>query len=346
MTAGLLDRLDPRHYEAVARLILPDPIVGWVASGLGEPSDNEAAFARWRLLPRALSGTPPPQPSTKLLGVEAAAPIGVAPIGLMAALHPDGEVAAATATARSGSVFVVSVNATTSIEDIAAAAPDAHLWFQLYNWSDRGALSEVVSRAERAGCRAIVPLVNTPLPVAHVPAAAGFRLPAGLELAHGAAGHGLETGLDDDYIAWLASITQLPIVAKGVMHPDDARRMLAAGASAVWISNHGGRQLPRSVATLDALPAIAEAVGDDAEIYLDGGARSGTDVLIALALGARAVFMGRPSCWALAVGGAAGLERALVSFRDELIEAATLCGVGNLAAVPSDVVVRPERPTD
>jgi 4-hydroxymandelate oxidase len=339
MSDALVERLHPRDYEVVARMLLSDPVIGWVTSGLGGDSDNEAAFRRRRLLPRALAGIQKSDATATLLGTPISTPIGVAPIGIMRALHEDGEIAVATGAASAGSVMVVGVNATTSIEDLASAVPDANLWLQLYNWSDRTALAAVVERAEAAGCKAIVPLVNTPLPVAHVPWQAGFGLPAGAELAHGAAGQGLEAGLGWDWLGWLASITSLPVVAKGIMHPDDAVRALDAGASAVWVSNHGGRQVPRSIATLDALVAVADRVSDRAEVYVDGGARSGTDVLIALASGARAVFVARPVCWGLAVGGAEGVHRVLDTLGSELIEEATMCGVASCVDVPREVVL-------
>ena len=339
MSDALVERLDANDYEVVARLLLPDPVIGWVTSGLGGDSDNVAAFGRRRLLPRVLGGFEKSDAATTLLGTKVAAPVGVAPIGLMRALHADGEMAVATGVASAGSLMVVGVNSTTPIEDLASTVPDANLWLQLYNWSDRAALAAVIERAEAAGCKAIVPLVNTPLPVSHVPWQAGFGLPAGAELAHGAAGHDLAAGLDWDWLGWLASTTSLPVVAKGIMHPDDAVRALDAGASAVWVSNHGGRQVPRSIATLDALAAVADAVSDRAEVYVDGGVRSGTDVLIALALGARAVFAGRPVCWGLAVGGAEGVQRVLETLATELIEEATMCGVESCIDVPREVVV-------
>jgi 4-hydroxymandelate oxidase len=231
------------------------------------------------------------------------------------------------------------INATVPIEEVRAAAPDAALWFQLYGWPDRDALAEVVARAEAAGCGALVPLVNTPVPYPHVPASIGFRLPAGMELAHGAAAHGLDATLDDAWLAWLASLGGLPVVPKGILHPDDARRAVDAGARGIIVSGHGGRQLPRSVAPLEALPAIVDAVGDRVEVYLDGGIRSGTDVLIALARGARAVFVGRAACWGLAVGGDEGVRRVLDRLRDQLALEAATCGIADCTQVPRDLLV-------
>jgi 4-hydroxymandelate oxidase len=339
MSGSLMDRLDPHHYHAVARLILDAPTAAWVDAGDGPPSDNVAAFSRYRLLARVLSGTPEISTETTLLGTPARMPIGLAPIGVQRALHADGELAMVTGAARAGAVMVVPVNATTPIAEIAAAQPGATLWFQLYNWKDREALERVVDEATVAGAKAIVPLVNTPLPVAHTPPSAGFRLPPGVELAHDAARHDLDATIDWAWLSWLVGMSKVPVVPKGILHPDDARRAVDAGCPAVLLSNHGGRQVPRSVATLSALPAVASAVGGQAQVYLDGGVRSGTDVLIALALGARAVFVGRLACWGLAVGGADGVARVLEMLRTELVEEAGMCGVTDLGSIPDGLLV-------
>jgi 4-hydroxymandelate oxidase len=339
MSGALLDRLEPRHYPAVGRLVLDAPTIAWVEAGDGPPSDNVAAFARYRLLPRVLTAPSDVRSATTLLGTAVTAPIGIAPIGLQRALHPDGEVAMAAGAARAGVVMIVPVNATTPVAEVASAASDAALWFQLYNWPDRNALAAVIEEAARAGVKAIVPLVNTPLPVPHTPASAGFRLPAGLSLAHGAAHHDLDATIDWEWLRWLVGVTSLPVVPKGILHPDDAQRAIDAGCPAVIVSNHGGRQVPRSVATLTALVGVAWAVGAQAEVYLDGGVRSGTDVLIALALRARAVFVGRLACWGLAVGGSEGVVRVLESLRAELLAEAGMCGVTDVAEIPDGLIV-------
>jgi 4-hydroxymandelate oxidase len=339
MTDPLLERLDPRHFATVARLVLPTPTSAWIDSGAGPDSENEAAFARRRLLPRVLVDVREVELGTRLLGAEVSMPVGIAPFAAQSAIHPAGEPATARAAARVGTLAVLPVNATTDIADVAAAAPDAVLWLQLYNWADRDAIAELVARAERAGVRALVPLVNTPVAVPHVPAAAGFRLPAGVAFAHGAADKALDARIDAGYLRWLTGLTSLPVVAKGVLHPDDARRAVDAGARGVIVSNHGMRQLPRSVATIDALDGVTQAVGSDAEVYLDGGVRSGADVLIALALGARAVLVGRPVCWGLAVGGEEGVVRVLDGLRAELSSDAALCGLTDLRSIPRDLVV-------
>lgn len=340
MGDALLDRLDPQHFRQVARLLLSNPILGWVDAGEDAASDNPGAFARYRLMPRVLRDVSAVKTATTILGRAQRTPIGIAPMGIQKALHPDGEAATARGAEQAGAVFIAPVNATIPIGDIAAAAPGATIWLQLYNWTDRDALAGVIAQAEAAGVAAIVPLVNTPLPASHTPSSVGFRLPAGVTLAHGAGDQGaLESRNDFGYLEWMAGITRLPIVPKGITHPDDARRALDSGAKAILVSNHGNRQVGRAVATLDALPGVVAAVAGRAEVYLDGGVRSGTDALIALALGAHAVFVGRSVCWGLAVGGAEGVARVLGTFTDELALEAGMCGVTDVTQLPDDLVV-------
>jgi 4-hydroxymandelate oxidase len=339
----LLGRLDPRDFETVARLVLDTPTYEWVRAGdVPGPSasDNTDAFGRWRLLPRALVDVASVDLSVDVLGTRISSPVMVAPVALHRALHPGGEIAAARGVAAAGSVLVLATNASVAIDDVAAACPDASLWLQLYNWTDRDALRALIGRAEAAGCRALVPTVNTALAAAHVPRTVGFRPPAGVSFAHFEVSPPLDATLGWSYIEWLASVSSLPVIPKGVLHPDDARRAVDAGAQGMILSNHGGRQLPRSVATVDALPAVAAAVGDRIPVFLDGGVRSGGDVLLALALGARAVFVGRPAMWGLAVGGAEGVERVLGRLRDELALEAALAGVASLRAIPADLYTR------
>lgn len=316
------------------------PTFEWIRSGSGSEfgGDNEAAFARRRLRPSVLVDVSDVRTETTLLGASVSLPVMVGPMGLQRAVHPDGELAMAAGAARAGSLFIVAVNATTSIEEIAAAQPKLPLWFQLYNWDDRDALAGVIARAEAAGCRAIVPLVNTPIGVNHTSAKIGFRLPAGAKFAHFESSPGLIASNTWEYLAWLRSVTSLPIVPKGIMTAADAARAVDAGAAGIIVSNHGGRQLARSISTLDALADVVQGAGG-AEVYLDGGVRSGGDVLIALALGARAVLVGRPVMWGMALGGADGVARVLDDLRIGLAEDAGMCGIADIAAVPRDLVV-------
>ena len=316
------------------------PTFEWIRSGSGSEfgGDNEAAFARRRLRPSVLVDVSDVRTETTVLGASVSVPVMVGPMGLQRAVHPDGELAMAEGAARAGSLFIVAVNATTSIEEIAAAQPKLPLWFQLYNWDDRDALAGVIARAEAAGCRAIVPLVNTPIGVKHTSAKIGFRLPAGAKFAHFESSPGLIASNTWEYLAWLRSVTSLPIVPKGIMTAADAARAVDAGAAGIIVSNHGGRQLARSISTLDALADVVQGAGG-AEVYLDGGVRSGGDVLIALALGARAVLVGRPVMWGMALGGADGVARVLDDLRIGLAEDAGMCGIADIAAVPRDLVV-------
>lgn len=316
------------------------PTYEWICSGSGSEfgGDNEAAFARRRLRPSVLVDVSDVRTETTLLGASVSAPVMIGPMGLQRAVHPDGELAMAAGAAQAGSLFIVAVNATTSIEEIAAAQPKLPLWFQLYNWDDRDALAAVIARAEAAGCRAIVPLVNTPIGVNHTSPKIGFRLPAGAKFAHFESSPGLIASNTWEYLAWLRSVTSLPIVPKGIMTAADAARAVDAGAAGIIVSNHGGRQLPRSISTLDALADVVQGARGT-EVYLDGGVRSGGDVLIALALGARGVLVGRPVMWGMALGGAEGVARVLDHLRIGLAEDAGICGIADVNAVPRDLVV-------
>lgn len=343
VSASLIDRLDPAAFADVARHVLDRPTYDWIASGSADAQslrDNEAAYLRWRLRPRVLVDVGTVTTTTTLLGAEVAAPIGVAPMGLQKVIHPDGELAMAEGVARAGGLLICAVNATVSVDDVAKAQPGLPFWLQLYNWDDRDALAGVVARAEAAGCRAIVPLVNTPIGVSHTPWHVGFRgLPAGVTFAHFERSPGLTPSNTWEYLEWLASRTSLPIVPKGVTNGEDAARAVDAGAKGILVSNHGGRQLSRSLATLDALPEVVAAVKGRAEVYVDGGIRTGTDVLVALALGAKAAFVGRPAAWGLALGGADGVARVLETIKATLADDAGLCGISDLASIPPGVVV-------
>ncbi len=340
MSDSLVARLDPHAYQEIARHVLDTPTYQWIRSGSGDgfEGDNEAAFRRRRLRPSVLVDVSRVATATTVLGAPISAPIVVGPMGLQRAAHPEGELAMAAGAAQAGSLLTVAVNATTSIEDIATAAPGLPLWFQLYNWDDRDALAGVIARAEAAGTKAIVPLVNTPIGVNHTSPQLGFRLPAGAKFAHFETSPGLIASNTWEYLTWLRSVTTLPIVPKGIMTSGDASRALDAGASAIIVSNHGGRQLERSVSTLDALADVVSGARG-AEVYLDGGVRRGGDILIALALGARAVMIGRPAMWGLAVGGAEGVARVLDGLRSELADDAGLCGLADVTAVTRDLVV-------
>jgi 4-hydroxymandelate oxidase len=338
-----LDRLESDRVEELARLVLETPTYEYIRAGAGEElalKANLDAFRRWRLQPRVLANVGGLDLATNVLGTALAFPVMIAPMAVHRMAHPDGEVATAHGAAAAGSLLTVSANASVPVEQVAARSPATPLWLQVYNWKDRTALAKLIARGEEAGCRAIMPTVNTPIAVAHGRRTTGFRLPTEVTFGHFETPPELDAGLDWSFVEWIADRTSLPVVPKGILRGDDARLAADAGAKGVVVSNHGGRQLDRVVATLDALPGIVAAAGPRLEIYIDGGVRRGADILTALALGARAVFIGRPVLYGLAVDGAEGVSRMLASLRKELYEDAALCGVPSLSQIPPDLAVR------
>lgn len=357
--------------EARARELLAPPVYDYYAGGSeSETTLREAPLAwhRWRLRPRMLSGVISPDLSTTLLGAPVAAPIGVAPWALQRMAHADGELATAAACARTGTLLTVSTAATVPLAEVAAVAPESPKWFQLYQVHDRPYTDDLVRRAADAGYRALVLTVDLPvLGRRYRDLVNDFQLPEGLVMANHpdqadvesnpevpvtAGGRGvrvrrLAQALDSAEktppwtyadVEHLAGLTDLPVVVKGVLRGDDALQCLDAGACAVWVSTHGGRQVDRAISSCVALTDVVAAVGDRVEVYVDGGIRSGTDVLVALALGARAVFSGRPIIWGLATGGADGVAAVLTQLRSELAHSMTLCGVASVGRVPRDLL--------
>jgi len=357
--------------EAHARELLPPAVYDYFAGGSeAETTLREApsAWLHWRLRPRPLSGVLAPELSTTLLGSPVASPIGVAPWALQRMAHRDGEMATAAACARTGTLLTVSTAATVPMAEVAAVAPESPKWFQLYQVHSRAYTDELVRRAADSGYRALVLTVDLPVLGRRLRDIVNdFQLPEGLMmgnhpgLAHvgrdgspGSSASGdvgsvrrLGDALNpvDATRPWtyadvehFAKLTDLPVVVKGVLRGDDAALCLDAGASSVWVSTHGGRQVDRAVASSVALSDVVSAVGNRAEVYVDGGIRSGTDVLVALALGARAVFCGRSIIWALATGGADGVATLLSQLRAELSHVMTLCGVASVERVPRDLL--------
>jgi 4-hydroxymandelate oxidase len=281
---------------------------------------------------------------TTMLGTEVASPVLVSPTGYQVQTHPDGEVASARGAAAAGALYVLSTRASRPLTEVAAVA--GPWWLQVYVLRDRGLTEEVVRRSAAAGARALVLTGDTPVVSTRTrPSSFDFSQEAMLvrELAEVDDEAALEQAPDVTYddIGWLHDISGgLPVVVKGVLRADDARTCLDAGAAAVWVSNHGGRQLDGVVPTAVALPDVVDAVGGDAEVYVDGGVRHGRDVLRALALGARGVGVGRAVLWALAVEGAAGVADVLTGLNQNLSEAMRLAGVRSPAGIPRDLVVR------
>ena len=339
--------------EERARAVVEPAAFNYVAGGADDEltlTDNVAAWNRYRLRPRMLRGVDIPVLGTTVLGQPVASPVLVAPTAYHRLVHPDGELATAAGVARAGTVMVLSTTASTPMEDVAAAAPDGTRWFQLYVHTDRDLTLSLLHRAEAAGYRALVLTVDTPrLGRRRRDGAAGFSLPDGIRPANlmadasanlaQYAAQSFDATLTFEAISWLCSQTTLPVVIKGILRGDDARACIDAGASAVLVSNHGGRQLDGVVATADALVEVSAAVGDQCEVYVDGGIRRGTDVLRALALGARAVFVGRSVVWGLALGGADGVFDVLAAFAAEIEDAFALAGVHSCAEAGPDLVV-------
>ena len=259
--------------------------------------------------------------------------------------HPDAERATARGTAAGGGLFTLSTISSVSMEDVAAAAPGAPRWFQLYAPADRGECGALVERAAAAGYSAVAVTVDLPLPGNRErDLRSGFEIDLGVHLPPEQPVDP-ETGIvvlptfDWDELAWLRSVCPIPLVVKGVLRADDALRAIDAGCDGVWVSNHGGRQLDTSVAGADALPEIADAVGDRALLVVDGGVRRGVDVLKGLALGADLVAIGRPALWGLAVDGADGVQRIIEILRDELSLAMALSGCRAIGDIARDLLV-------
>lgn len=341
--------LNLAEYAQLAETRLPRMVFDYYAGGADDEltvRENELAWRRLVLRPRILVDVSVRDLSTTVLGQPISMPILTAPCGFNALAHPDGELAVARGATTCGTVQVVSTAATYSLEEVAAAAPDGLRWFQLYCYRDRGITRSLVDRAVATGYRALCLTVDAPF-VGHRERDIRnqFGLPPELRWKNleafgldrmdaGGDGSALkkyiesiwDAGLTWEAVDWLRSISPLPVVLKGVLTAEDARLAAAHGAAGVVVSNHGGRQLDGAVATATALREIAEAVGDALEIYVDGGIRRGGDVLKALALGARAVLIGRPYLWGLAVDGEAGVRRVLELLRGELDLSLALSG--------------------
>ena len=335
-----------RDFEAAARARLDPAYHDYFASGAQDEitaAANESAFGRRALIPRVLRGCAPPRLDVTVLGQQASMPVLIAPTAFHRLACADGELATGRAAAAADVTMIAAMLSTVTIEEIAATG--AKLWFQLYIQPDLAFTESLVRRAEAAGCRALVVTVDSPALGRNE---RGDRnnfhdLPPGIFCANmGGAGHVRQVVLSPEiswwHLDWLRQTTALPILLKGVLHPGDARIAVERGVDGLIVSNHGGRQLDTTPATLDRLPVIADAVADRALLLLDGGVRRGTDVAKALAMGARAVAVGRPVLWALAVAGETGVVSLLELLRAELANALTLLGVASPAELTRDQV--------
>ncbi len=346
--------------ESVAEQKLPKNAWAYYASGADDEvalRANRTAFVRRTIDHRVLVDVSVRDTKTRVLGVDLSMPVIVAPTAFHKMAHADGELATARAARAEGTAMTLSSLSNTDVEDVAAAHPSG-TFFQLYVYRDREATLGLVRRAEAAGCRALVLTVDAPLlgrrerdvrNAFALPDSLKVKnlVPAGygdLEKRMGASGLAsyfaslIDPSLSWKDLAWLRSITKLPLAIKGIVRVDDAKRARDEGANAIVVSNHGGRQLDASPATLDALAPIADVVGRDLEVLMDGGVRRGTDVLKALALGAKAVLVGRPILWGLAWDGERGARFVLETLRRELDLAMALAGCPSLESVTRDLI--------
>jgi 4-hydroxymandelate oxidase len=335
------------HQRARARL---EPgVYDYFSGGADEQLtryDNEHAWERLRLRPRVLRDVSIVDTTATMLGTTSAAPIGIAPTAAHELAHPEGECATAAGAAAAGAIYITSTLATRSLEDIAATAPDAVRWFQLYVRGELATARDLVRRAERSGYAAVV--VTVDVPVLGLRRHEGVSLNSRVDLPHmpppdqpDGGAYASHVALTFDDLREIISWTALPVLVKGVLRADDATACVRAGVAGIIVSNHGGRQLDTTIDPPTALAEVAAAVGDATEVYVDGGLRRGTDVVKALALGAHGVFVGRPIIWGLAADGADGVRAILDDLRTELVRAMKLCGTPTLAEITPDLVVGP-----
>ncbi|XP_030555536.1 peroxisomal (S)-2-hydroxy-acid oxidase GLO5-like isoform X1 [Drosophila novamexicana] len=364
-------------FEQKASVELEKNALDYYKSGAGEQLTlrlNREAFQRvvrlrfnlgfWllgllRLRPRCLRDVSQLEISCMILGHHIEFPLGIAPVAMQKMAHPVGEIGNARAAGVAGCIFILSTLATTSLEDLAAAAPETCKWFQLYIYKDRALTESLVRRAENAGFKALVLTVDAPVfGQRRDDVRNKFSLPSHLSLAnfHGELASGVVSviggsGLSEYVVSqfdptvtwqdikWLKLLTHLPIIVKGVLTAEDAELAREFGCAGIIVSNHGGRQLDSTPATIEVLPEIVKAVGKDLVVMLDGGIREGNDILKALALGAQMVFIGRPSIWALACDGLRGVEQLLGLLRKDFEISMALTGCRTLADIQATMVV-------
>jgi len=336
-------------FEAAAAEQLAEGLLAYYGGGAGDErtlGENLAAFTRRRLRPRVLTDVSGVSAATTVLGAEVSMPVLVAPTALHRMAHPDGEPGMARAAAEAGTVFCLSTLATTRPSEVAAGAPAAPRWFQVYCFRDRAVTRALVDEAVDSGFGALVLTVDAPRAGRRErDVRTGFTVPADVDMpAVRAAAGGSVTPTPAEFFSLLdltldwsvigeLSRSGLPVVVKGIQTAEDAALACEHGAAAIVVSNHGGRQLDGVAASIDVLPEAVEAVAGRLEVYVDGGVRRGTDVLVALALGARAVLIGRPMLWGLAVGGEAGALRVLELLKAEVELGLTLLGTPTPAHV-------------
>jgi 4-hydroxymandelate oxidase len=359
----MLKLLNLESLADLARARLDPMLYDYIAGGAGDEwtlRENREAWARLNLLPRVLRGVSDRSLETTVLGTPIPFPALVAPMGFQGLCHAEAELATAEGTAAAGTIYVASTVSNRSLEAIATASGGGTRWFQLYVYRDRGLTSALVDRAVAAGYAALCLTVDTPL-AGHRERdhRNGLRMPAQLGLGNFPdsdgglrdSGHGAgsalaayiasqwDPGLTWRDVEWLREISPLPVVVKGILDPRDAVLAIEHGAAAVIVSNHGARQLDGAPASITMLPAVVDAVAGRAEVLVDGGVRRGTDVLKALALGARAVLVGRPVLWGLTLGGASGVQAVLDHLRGEIDLAMALTGCRAIGEITRDLVL-------
>jgi isopentenyl diphosphate isomerase/L-lactate dehydrogenase-like FMN-dependent dehydrogenase len=361
----------PATYEALlelARERMKPKSFAYAAGGAGAERtmrDNVAAFDRWRLVPRMLRDVSKRDLSTEVLGTPLGAPLMLGPVGVLEIIHPDGELAVARAAAETGVGMILSCVSSTPLEQVAEALGDAPRWFQLYPPADAELGHSLVERAERAGYSAIVVTLDSrmmpwrprDIDAAYLPFLEGKGIAN--YTSDPVFRAGLEQAPEDDVMAavgrWAAMFpnpnstwdsidyvreaTDLPVLVKGVLHLDDAREAVERGYDGVVVSNHGGRQVDGSIAALEALPWIVDAVPDGFTVLFDSGVRTGSDVLKAVALGARAALVARPWVWGLGLGGQAGVTQVLRGLLADLDLTMAMCGMASLADVGERAIV-------
>ncbi len=342
------DPLNASDFERLAEgKVEPGPW-GYFAGGAGDErtlADNDAAFGRWRLRPRMLVDVGSVTTATTVLGRDVSMPVLVAPTAFQRLAHPDGDLAVARGAAAAGTVMCLSTLGGASPAELADAAPDGRHWFQLYWSRDREFTQALVEAAAEAGFQAIVLTVDLPAAGRRErDLRAAFEIPEDLPLPnlathlgggdfHATLGQVVDPTITWRDLEWLRSVSSLPLIVKGILTSEDARLACEHGVDGLVVSNHGGRQLDAAPASLDALPEVVDAVSGRCLVLMDGGVRRGTDVVTALALGARAVLVGRPVLWALAVGGEEGVQRVLELLRAEVELALRLLGCATPEAV-------------
>ncbi|HSS44977.1 MAG TPA: alpha-hydroxy acid oxidase [Thermoanaerobaculia bacterium] len=350
----MAEPLNIEDFETLARGRLEASVYGYFAGGSDDEitvRSNREAFQSLCLKYRVLVDVSQIDLSTRLAGISLSFPLLLAPTALQRMAHPEGEKATARAAAATGTLLTLSTVSSVALEEVAAAAPKAPLWFQLYHFNDRGLTERLVRRAEQAGYGAIVLTVDAPmLGRRERDLRNAFTLPEGVRAVHFDFAPRSERGIsplaayinqpsvDWKDLDWTRSLSGLPLFLKGIVRGDDARRGVESGVAGIWVSNHGGRQLDTAIPTARALPEVVDAVAGRVPVIVDGGIRRGTDIVKAIALGANAVAIGRPALWGLAARGEDGVREVIEMFRRELYLAMALAGCRSISEIDRSLI--------